>query len=98
MVCGRDILYDKIRHYVVNFNKARLQIVVGGGLDDGGFDQPTDVDVRRLVEEPGGVPVGTMGFIPHMSKDGIVSIGTSDGVFVLLDALVYACSCFSDVL
>ena len=98
MIEVRDILYNKIRHYVINFNKTRLQIEVGCGLDYGGFDQPTDVDIRGLVEEPGGVPVGTMCFIPHVNKDGIVSVSTSDGVLVLLDAFVNACSCFPDVL
>ena len=37
MGSGGNVTYNKISHNVINFYKARFEVVVGDGLDDGGF-------------------------------------------------------------
>ena len=85
-------------HDIVNFYKARFKIVIRGGLDDGGLNKSTSVDVSRPVDQTGGGPVGAVGFVTLVDKNGIVTIGTTYGIFVLGDTLIYACSRFTNVL
>ena len=50
------------------------------------------------MEESGSVPVWPMTLVAHVDKDGIIVIGTPDGVLVLRDAFVETSTCFTDVL
>ena len=34
----RDVLHYILRHDIINLNEARFQVIIGGGLDDGGFN------------------------------------------------------------
>ena len=51
MFCVRNEVTDKLRHYIIDFDKSRFKVIVGGGLDDGRFNESTGVDVGRLVDE-----------------------------------------------
>ena len=66
-------------HDIVNFYKARFKIVIRGGLDDGGLNKSTSVDVSRPVDQTGGGPVGAVGFVTLVDKNSIVTIGTTYG-------------------
>ena len=40
-----NVLHYKMRLSMINFDKARFEVVVGDRLDDGGFYQSSDVDI-----------------------------------------------------
>ena len=50
------------------------------------------------MQQSGSSPVWSVALVTHVDKDGIVVVGTPDGVLVLADAFVQASTCFADVL
>ena len=85
-------------HDIVNFYKTRFKVVIRGCLDDGRLNESASVDVGGSVDQAGGVPVRAVGFVTLVDKNGIVTIGTTYGIFLLGDTLIYACSRFTNVL
>ena len=46
IMCNRgNVLHYKMRQNIINFDKARFEVVVGDGFNDGGFYQSSDVDI-----------------------------------------------------
>ena len=98
MFCVRNEVTYILGHDIINFDKTRFKVEVWDGLDDGSFDESTSVDVGRPVEESGCSPVGPVGLVTLMYKDGIILIVTSYGVLVLGDTLFYPSPRFANVL
>ena len=98
MFCVRNEVANKLRHNIIDFDKSRFKVIVGGGLDDGRFNESTGVDIGRLVDESGCIPVGAMSSITLVHEDGIVTVGTTYGILVLGDTLFYPSPRFTYVL
>ena len=98
MFCVRNEVTDKLRDYIIDFDKSRFKVIVRGGLDDSRFNESTGVDVGRLVDESSCSPVRAVSLVTLVYEDGIVTVGTPYGILVLGDTLVYTCSRFTNIL